>query len=145
MLIKVAWPSGTSRKTWVWEKVCYPVGQVQGMQLEFPKAVPMEALGRWGHRLTAGARVQVLLLLPQGLGTGAEEEHAMGWFAQSLASAAVWHGCISARAWLRSRVQQDAPWHHPAQILGDHPVHVGTSVGRACPEREEKAPSTVAG
>lgn len=45
MLIKAALPLGISKKTWVWEKVCYPVGQVQGMQLELPKALPMEASG----------------------------------------------------------------------------------------------------
>lgn len=67
MLIKAALPPGTSKKTRVWEKVCYPVGQVQGMQLELPRAVPMEAPGRWGRWLVAGARVQVLPLLPQGL------------------------------------------------------------------------------
>lgn len=139
MLIEAALPSGTSKKTWVWEAVCYPVGQAQGMQLELPKVVPMEATGCWEHWLVAGAWVQALL--PQGPRT-AEEEYAIGWLAQSPASAAA-SGCISAGAWLCIRVQQEAPWHHPAQTLHDHPV--GTSVGRLCPERGEKAPSIVAG
>lgn len=143
MLIKAALPSGTSKKTWVWEKVCYPVGQVQGMQLELPKAVPMEASRCWGHWLVAGARVQILPLLPQGPGRRGRTRY--GLICPEPGSAVVWYGCISARAWLRSRVQQDAPWHHPAQTLGDHPAHMGTSVGRSHPEREKKAPSTVAG
>lgn len=83
MLIKAALPSGTGKKTWVWEKACYPVGQVQGMPLELPKAVPVEASGCWGHWLTAGAQVQVLL--PQGLGRGGEGQCPMCWFSQSLA------------------------------------------------------------
>lgn len=108
MLIKAVLPSGTSKKTWVWEKVCYPVGQVQGIQLELPKAVPMETSRCWGHWLAAGAWVQVLPLPPQGPGRR-RRECAMGWSAQSPDSAAVWHGCIPARAWLCGRVQQDAP------------------------------------
>jgi len=68
MLTKAALPLGTSKKTWVWEKVCYPVGQLQGVQLDLPKTVPMEASRLWGHWLAAGAWVQVLPLLPWGLG-----------------------------------------------------------------------------
>lgn len=59
------------------------------MQLELPKAVPMEASGHWGRWLTPGARVQVLPLLPQGPERGRKEERAMGLFVQSPASAAV--------------------------------------------------------
>lgn len=82
MLFEAGLPSGTSKKTWVWEKVCYPVGQMQCLQLELPEAVPVEASRHWRHCFPAGAWVQVLLGAWRG-------EGAVSWAAQSLASAAV--------------------------------------------------------
>lgn len=113
MLIKAALPSGTGRKTWVWEKAYYPVGQVQGMPLELPKAVPVEASGCWGHWLTAGAQVQALL--PQGLA-----RNNVPWVGVPRA----WQcPCLP---WESDSWQSSArcTWHHPAQTSGDHPVHV---------------------
>lgn len=44
-------------------------------------------------------------------------------------SATVWHESLT--LWQSSA---RCTWHHPAQTLGDHPIHMGTYVARSCPE-----------
>lgn len=92
----------------MWEKACNPVGQVQGMPLELPQAVPMGASGCWGHCLTAGAQLQVLL--PQGLGKGGKMSHGLVF--PEPGSATVWHESLT--PWQNSA---RCTWHHPAQTL----------------------------
>lgn len=79
---RLACLQGQARKHGCGKKVCYPVGQMQCLQLELPKAAPVEASRHWRHCSPAGARVQVLPRAWRG-------ESAISWAAQSLNSAAV--------------------------------------------------------
>lgn len=53
---RLACLQGQARKHGCGKKVCYPVGQMQCLQLELPKAAPVEASRHWRHRFPAGAR-----------------------------------------------------------------------------------------
>lgn len=95
------------------------------MPLELPQAVPMGASGCWGHWLTAGAQVQ--LLLPQGLGREGTMSHGLVF--PEPGSATVWHESLTPR-----QNSARCTWHHPAQTSCDHAVHMGACVARSCPE-----------